>query len=48
MDQCAMLVENRYYENEEKTCTLLCLVKKMKALNRKIEKKHEKHIKKKY
>ena len=40
----------RYYETEEKECTGLCLLKKMEALDKKLEKKNnifEKKMKKK-
>ena len=37
-----MLERPRYYENEEKGCTGLCLIKKMEALDAKIERKKAK------
>eukprot|EP00091_Calanus_sinicus_P003225 TRINITY_DN13394_c0_g1_i1.p1 TRINITY_DN13394_c0_g1~~TRINITY_DN13394_c0_g1_i1.p1 ORF type:complete len:145 (-),score=37.53 TRINITY_DN13394_c0_g1_i1:135-569(-) len=36
----------RYYENEEKGCTGLCLIKKMEALDAKIQKKKAKKVNK--
>ena len=36
----------RYYESEENSCTGFCLIKKMEALNAKIENKEKKKVKK--